>query len=31
MRKYKLVNNTLGWLTFVIAAVVYCLTIEPTA
>ena len=31
MRKYKLVNNTLGWLTFAIAAVVYCLTIEPTA
>ena len=31
MKNYKLVNNTLGWLTFLIAAFVYCSTIEPTA
>ena len=31
MKKYNLVNNTLGWLTFVVAAVTYLLTIEPTA
>ena len=31
MKKYKLINNTLGWLIFVIAAVTYLLTIEPTA
>lgn len=31
MKRYNLVNNLLGWLTFVIAAIVYCLTIEPTA
>ena len=31
MKKYKLNNNTLGWLVFVIAAVTYLLTIEPTA
>ncbi len=31
MRQYKIVNNVLGWATFLIAAVVYCLTIEPTA
>lgn len=31
MKQYKLVNNLMGWLSFVIAAVVYCLTIEPTA
>ena len=24
-------NNTFGWLTFIIAAVTYCLTVEPTA
>ena len=28
---YRLVDNTLGWLTFLIAAFVYCSTIEPTA
>ena len=28
---YRLVDNTLGWLTFFIAAFVYCSTIEPTA
>ena len=31
MKQYKLVNNIMGWLTFVIAAFVYCSTIEPTA
>lgn len=31
MKKYNLVNNTIGWITFLIAAVVYCCTIEPTA
>ena len=31
MKKYKLINNTLGWLIFVVAAVTYLLTIEPTA
>lgn len=31
MKQYKLVNNVMGWLTFAIAAVVYCSTIEPTA
>ena len=31
MKKYKLINNVLGWLIFLIAAVTYLLTIEPTA
>ena len=31
MKQYKLVDNLLGWLAFLIAAVVYCSTIEPTA
>ena len=31
MKNYNLTNNILGWLTFVIAAVVYLLTMEPTA
>ena len=31
MKKYKLINNALGWLIFVIAAATYLLTIEPTA
>ena len=31
MKQYKLVNNVLGWLTFMVAAFVYCSTIEPTA
>ena len=30
MKKYNVLNNALGWLTFLIAAVVYLLTIEPT-
>ena len=31
MKKYNLVNNLFGWLSFVIAAIVYLSTIEPTA
>ena len=31
MKQYKFVNNLVGWITFLIAATVYCLTIEPTA
>ena len=31
MKQYKFVNNLTGWITFLIAATVYCLTIEPTA
>lgn len=31
MKQYKTVNNLAGWITFLIAATVYCLTIEPTA
>src|SRR5574344_2312456 len=31
MKEYKLVDNVLGWVTFLIAAFVYCSTIEPTA
>lgn len=30
MGKYKLVNNVLGWITFLIASTVYLMTIEPT-
>ena len=31
MKQFRLVDNILGWVAFVIAAVVYCSTIEPTA
>ena len=31
MKRYNLVNNLMGWLCFVIAAVTYLLTLEPTA
>ena len=31
MKQFRLVDNTLGWLSFLIAAFVYCSTIEPTA
>ena len=31
MKQYRLVDNILGWVAFVIAAFVYCSTIEPTA
>src|SRR5687767_14269567 len=30
MKKFRLINNILGWLTFVIAMVVYGLTAEPS-
>ena len=29
MKQYKTVNNLVGWITFLIAATVYCMTIEP--
>ena len=31
MKQFRLVDNMLGWLAFLIAAFVYCSTIEPTA
>ena len=31
MKQFKLVDNVLGWLSFLIAVFVYCSTIEPTA
>ncbi len=31
MKQFKLVDNVIGWLSFLIAAFVYCSTIEPTA
>ena len=31
MKKYQLINNVLGWFAFLVAAIVYCTTIEPTA
>ena len=31
MKKYNIINNILGWCCFVVAAVTYLLTIEPTA
>ena len=31
MKQFKLVDNIMGWLAFLIAAFVYCSTIEPTA
>ena len=31
MKQFRLVDNVFGWLTFLIAAFVYCSTIEPTA
>ena len=31
MKTYKLINNVLGWLVFVVASAVYLMTIEPTA
>ena len=30
MKQYKRINNWVGWIVFLIAATVYCLTIEPT-
>lgn len=31
MKKYNLINNICGWLSFLIAAIVYLMTVEPTA
>ncbi|MBO7552407.1 MAG: DUF2723 domain-containing protein, partial [Bacteroidaceae bacterium] len=31
MKQFKKINNIAGWLTFLVAGMVYCLTIEPTA
>ena len=31
MKQFRLVDNVFGWLAFLIAAFVYCSTIEPTA
>ena len=31
MKKYNLINNSLGWLAFLIAAITYMMTLEPTA
>ncbi len=31
MKKFKLINNLSGWVAFVIAAIVFLLTMEPTA
>ncbi len=30
MKNYKLINNILGWLVFLVATITYVLTIEPT-
>ena len=31
MKQYRLVNNLTGWLTFLVAAFTYCMTVEPSA
>ncbi len=31
MKHFRLIDNVLGWVTFLVAAFVYCSTIEPTA
>ncbi|MBR5455417.1 MAG: DUF2723 domain-containing protein [Bacteroidaceae bacterium] len=31
MKQFRFLNNTLGWFTFLIAAITYCTTVEPTA
>ena len=31
MKQYNLINNVTGWVVFLIAAVTYCLTVEPSA
>ena len=31
MKKYNIINNSLGWLCFIIATITYMLTLEPTA
>ena len=30
-KTFRIIDNSLGWLCFIIAAIVYCLTVEPTA
>ena len=31
MTNYRKLNNIIGWIVFVLAAIIYCSTIEPTA
>ena len=31
MNKYRLINNISGWIVFLVAAIIYLMTIEPTA
>ena len=31
MKRYKLINDVLGWMCFLVAAVTYLMTVEPTA
>ncbi|MCQ2266824.1 MAG: DUF2723 domain-containing protein [Bacteroidaceae bacterium] len=31
MKRYNIINNVTGWLTFLVAAFTYCSTVEPTA
>ncbi len=31
MKQFRLVDNLMGWITFAVAAFVYCSTVEPTA
>ncbi|KAA6321578.1 hypothetical protein EZS27_028785 [termite gut metagenome] len=31
MKRYRTLNNLFGWIVFLIAALVYCVTVEPTA
>lgn len=31
MKQYKTINNLTGWFAFLIAAITYCMTVEPTA
>ena len=31
MKQFKIWNNALGWFAFLIAALTYCMTVEPTA
>ncbi len=31
MKRYNIINNAMGWLCFLVAAVTYLLTVEPTA
>lgn len=31
MKRFKILNNSIGWFIFIVAALTYCLTVEPTA